>query len=90
VIGGAIGLAIATAAYKSYILPRLDEFITEEQRNMLLQSAESISLFPLPVQAQIRGILAGGYNLQFKILIGFAGAQIPSSLLMWQKKQIIV
>ncbi|KAA8564176.1 hypothetical protein EYC84_011123 [Monilinia fructicola] len=90
VMGGVIGLAIVTAAYKGYVIGRLDQFLALEQMNLILDSADAISLLPPDVQVQVRRVFAGGYNLQFRILIAFAAAQIPSSLLMWQKKQIRV
>ena len=89
-IGGVIGLAIVTACYKSYVLSHLSQFLTEKQTSDLFQSAEIISSFTPQLQNQIKKVFASGYNLQFKILIAFAAAQIPSSLLMWQKKQIVV
>jgi hypothetical protein len=89
-LGGVVGLAIATAVYKTFTLSRLDKFLTGEEIDTLLQQADSIALFSDEIQAQIRTIYAGGYNQQFKILAAFAAAQIPSSLLMWQKKQILV
>ena len=90
IMGGVIGLAIVTAAYKSFVQSRLGQFLTDDEISRLLQSAESIKTFAPDVQDQIRKIFAGGYNLQFRILIAFASAQIPSSVLMWQKKQITV
>lgn len=89
-MGGVIGLAIVTAAYKGYVITRLNQFLTPEQRDLVLQSADAISLLSSDVQVQVRRVFAGGYNLQFRILIAFAAAQIPSSLLMWQKEQIVV
>lgn len=86
-MGGVIGLAIVTAAYKGYVNSHL-EFLTLEERAQLLKSVEHIVLFDTETQDHIRSVFAGGYNLQFRILIAFSAAQIPSSLLMWQKKQI--
>lgn len=90
IMGGALGLAIVTAAYKGFVISRLDKFLALEQRQAILQSAEAIQSLTPAVQAEVKKIFAGGYNLQFRVLIAFAAAQIPSSLLMWQKKQIVV
>lgn len=89
-MGGVIGLAIVTASYKSYVLSRLHSFLTPEQTYDVLRSAKAILDFAPDVQDHVRIVFAGGYNLQFRILIAFAAAQIPASLLMWQTKQIVV
>ncbi|THV52412.1 hypothetical protein BGAL_0080g00350 [Botrytis galanthina] len=90
ILGGVLGIAIATAAYKSNIISNLDKIVTKEQRSLILESTSIIKTFDPRVQMQIRGVFAEGYNLQFRILVAFAAAQIPSSLLMWQEKQIVV
>ncbi|KAF7921517.1 uncharacterized protein EAE97_011306 [Botrytis byssoidea] len=88
ILGDVLGIAIATAAYKSNIISNLDKILTKEQRSLILESTSMINTFDSEVQTQIRGVFAESYNLQFRILVVFAAAQIPSSLLMWQEKQI--
>jgi len=87
-MGGVIGLAIVTAAYKGYIKSNLENFLTPNELSQLLESAQNISLFGANKQDKVRAVFAGGYNLQFRILIAFAAAQIPSSVLMWRRNQI--
>jgi hypothetical protein len=41
------------------------------------------------MQTSIRTIFGQGYNVQMVIMIGFAAAQIPASLLMWTKKPLM-
>jgi len=90
VMGGVIGLAIVTAAYKSYVRLHLSTFLSAEELTKILDSAHNIFIFGQHQQIRIREIFAGAYNLQFRILIAFAAAQIPSSVLMWQNHQIVI
>lgn len=90
IMGGAIGLAIITAAFNGLVTGRLGEQLTQGQLAALLQSPAIISTFPENVQETIRATLGEGYNLQMAILSGLAAGQIPASFLMWQKKQITV
>ncbi|KAF7914938.1 hypothetical protein BELL_0327g00030 [Botrytis elliptica] len=90
IMGGALGLAIVTAAYKGYVTSRLNAFLTVEEQLSIFESAKYIQSLSPEMQGRVREVLAGGYNLQFRILIALAAAQIPSSLLMWQKNQIVV
>lgn len=86
-MGGVIGLAIVAAAYKGYVQSRLNVFSTPE-RGTLFKSVEMIADFDIEAQDRIRVISAGGYNLQFGILIAFAAAQITSLIPLWRKEQI--
>lgn len=89
-MGGVIGIAIATTLLNGLVRSRLAGFLSHAQIEILLQSAKSLSSFPPTTQVMIREAFAEGFNLQMKVLAGFAAAQIPSTILMWQKKQITV
>ncbi len=89
-MGGVIGLAIATTVQNGFVRSRLSQSLSKDQVDQLLQSAEAVALFSPETQVGIRSVFANGYAIQMKILAGFAAAQIPSTFLMWQKKQIVV
>ena len=90
VMGGAVGLAVVTTVFNSNVRPALADLLSREQVETLLRSAGAVKSFAPETQEIITNTFASAYNLQMKILAGFAAAQIPSSILMWQKKQIIV
>lgn len=90
VMGGVIGLAIVTAALNGVVRARLRHVLPQAQVEELLRSAAAIASTSGSERDRIRIAFAEGYNLQMKILAGLAAAQIPSSLVMWQKKQILV
>jgi hypothetical protein len=91
VMGGAIVLAIATSVFNSYTRPRLAGFFESAQSSgNPISSMQSLAQFSSEEQASIKAILANGYNLQMYVLCAFAAAQIPSALLLWRKKQILV
>ncbi|KAL8786452.1 MAG: hypothetical protein Q9213_002768 [Squamulea squamosa] len=90
VMGGVIGLAIVTAALNGLVRSKLQNLLSPQQIEELLRSAGAVSSMPGPIRDEVRMIFAEGYNVQMKILSGLAAAQIPASLLMWQKKQIVV
>ncbi|KAJ2971514.1 hypothetical protein NUW58_g9397 [Xylaria curta] len=90
VMGGAIGLAIITAAFNGLVMQRLSNFLSNDQLSELLLYPGTITSYPSPIQDAIRNTFADGYTLQIKILAGLAAGQIPATLLMWQKNQIMV
>ena len=83
IMGGAIGLAIATSVLNSYVKSHLSAEISSQQLSSVLQSANAIGILNSTIQPTVRAAFGAGYNLQMKLMIGFAAAQIPVSLLMW-------
>ena len=84
-MSGAIGLTIVTAVFNNTLRPKLLQVLSLEQFQMLLQTTAVIDTFSPSVQSAVRKILADGYNLQIKIVIGLGAAQIPAAFLMWER-----
>lgn len=85
-MGGAIGLAIVTTVFNGVVRPRLEHLLSLAQLGALLRSTAVIENFQPELQYMVRSILAEGFNVQMRIMIGFGAAQIPAALLMWRKK----
>ena len=89
-MGGAIGLAVVTTAMNTYIRKHLADYLSPTQISTLLETTEAFESLSPQVADTVKTIFAQGYNLQMRIMIGFSAAQLPATLLMWQKKQILV
>lgn len=89
-MGGLVGLAIVTAAMKSYVESNLAQHLSSAQIEILLESTGAFETLPSEVVVVVKSIFAEGYNLQMRIMIGFSTVQIPVAFLMWKKKQILV
>lgn len=90
VLGGIMGLAIVISVMNRAIRSDLLDLLPESTVDTLLQTTDVIRHFPPAIQESVRLIFARGYNLQMAIMIGFAAAQVPSTMLMWTKKPIMV
>lgn len=90
ILGGMAVLAIVTSVMNRSIRNNLLTFLPVEEVVKLLDATKVLSTLPEDLQEQVRGVFGRGYNLQMKIIIGFAAAQIPATLLMWTKKPIMV
>lgn len=88
--GGALGLAIASNVLNNHFRSSLVGVVTADQLSALLQSTATIRHLPPGVQAQVITVLSDGYDMQMKILAGFAGAQLLAVGTLWRKKQISV
>lgn len=86
IMGGAIGLAIATNVLDSSIKRHLLTVVSSQQLDGILQSPQSISTLDRGLQSTVRMIFGNGYNVQMKIMIGFGAAQVLASLLIWGKQ----
>lgn len=83
VLGGLIGISIAASVSTPYIREHLLELVPPETVLRLLEKTETLSSLRGPLLKQVRKVFADGYDLQMKLLIGFAAAQVPATLLMW-------
>jgi hypothetical protein len=83
-------LAIVTSVMNRWVRSELEKFLPIEQVELLLQTTDVISKLPEAAKSQVREVFGRGYNLQMKIMIGMAAAQVPSTLLMWTKNPIMV
>ncbi|KAI9043094.1 MFS general substrate transporter [Aspergillus affinis] len=90
VMGGTICLAIVTAASQALLRSRLGHQLPPSQVDAILQSTEMLTSLSPDTQDLVRQVYSAGYNLQMKILAGFAGGQVIASGLMWQKQQVMV
>lgn len=88
--GGALGLAIASNVLNNHFRSSLVGVVTTDQLSALLQSTATIRQLPPGIQAQVIAVLSDGYNMQMKIMAGFAGAQLLTVGALWRKKQISV
>ncbi|PVI01633.1 MFS general substrate transporter [Periconia macrospinosa] len=88
VFGGALGLSITTSAMNNYLSSHMPAAVGGTSASALLQSVEVIREYPHEVQAQILKAFAEGYNLQMKIMVGFAALQVLVVGMLWRKNQI--
>ncbi|KAL4735695.1 major facilitator superfamily domain-containing protein [Aspergillus similis] len=87
VMGGCIGIAVVTAVANGYLQSHLRQVPAPEELCAVLQSAVRLSTLSSADQGLVRRAFSASYNLQMKILAGFAGGQVLASLLKWQQKQ---
>jgi hypothetical protein len=80
-----IGLGISATALSNYIKPRLASVLSPEQLSQLFQSSGSIAQFPPEQAAATRSVYNDAYNLQMRIVMGFALASLVVSLLAFRK-----
>ena len=90
VFGGALGLAIASSVMNSHLTSLLRDTIGPDRLSEVLQSITATKQFPPQMQVEVLRAFASGYNLQMKIMAGFAGLQVLVVGLLWRKTQIRV
>jgi hypothetical protein len=85
VLGGAIGLSIATSVMNSYFTNHLAKTLNQEQLSSLLKSTAEITDFPHVVQNQVLSTFLSGYNLQMRIIIASSCLQILVVFMLWRR-----
>ncbi|KAI1078176.1 putative multidrug resistance protein fnx1 [Whalleya microplaca] len=89
-MGSAVVLAVSTSVFNTYARPHLQSLLGVSNSDGLLLSGAALASLPQELQEGVRNILAEGYNRQTLVLCVSAGLQVLASLLMWEKKQILV
>ncbi|KAI1111251.1 major facilitator superfamily domain-containing protein [Nemania sp. NC0429] len=89
-MGSSIVLAISTSVFNTYVRPNLQELLKVSSSDDLLFSQDKLASLAPALLDKVRLILAEGYNRQVLVLAVSAALQVPASLLMWKKKQLVV
>lgn len=89
-IGSAIILAISTSVFNTYMRPRLHEILGNSDTDSLIRSVDAITSLAPRTLSEVQRSLAEGYNRQMLVLCISAALQVPASLLMWKKRQLVV
>ena len=87
-LGGALALCLVTAVMNNGLREDLLPYIDPDIMGHIFRTTAAINELSEPTKTLVRDVFMRGYNLQLHILIGFAGAQLPATLLMWQKEGI--
>ena len=87
VLGGAIGIGMATNLVNNQLKSSLSSILSEAQLSSLfIQPTEAIRMLQPALQDQVRMAFATGYNLQTRALLGFSAAEFLAIALMWERK----
>jgi uncharacterized membrane protein YeiH len=91
-LGGAVLIAIITAVGNGYAKDHLldQAILTPSEIEALFQSTQIISTFPPSTQSTVRKIFTEAFNLETKIVLGFAVAAVFTTVMMWQRPQVRV
>ncbi|KAL4798965.1 major facilitator superfamily domain-containing protein [Aspergillus venezuelensis] len=87
-LGGALGVAIATAILNSRLKSDLGSLLSQSELDEVLDSAQAINSLRPSVQDTVRKVFAGAYNQQMKAAGGFSVAQLLVVGLIWKRKQV--
>ncbi|KAF7881905.1 uncharacterized protein EAF02_006593 [Botrytis sinoallii] len=86
ILGGAIGVAIATSLLSSNVISALADILPAETVNHLLQNISSVALLSPGDQIAVRTAFAQGYKKQLAMILGFCAAELLAIGLMWERK----
>jgi hypothetical protein len=87
-LGGAVGLAIASSVVNSLVMPQLSDVLDGNMLDEITQQPEAILKLDPAVQLQVEEAFASAYQTTFKIITGLASAQFLSLAMMWKKEQL--
>ncbi|CAD6444310.1 497df385-445e-4097-bfd8-b7a1fd65287b [Sclerotinia trifoliorum] len=85
ILGGAIGVAIATSLLNNTVVSTLADILPAETVSHLLQNLSSMSSLSSHDQAVVQSAFAHGYHKQLAMILGFCAAEVFAIGLMWER-----
>jgi hypothetical protein len=82
-----VGIAIVTSVSTPYIRAHLQHIVPGDLALQILEKTDLMRKLPPNTLQQVQTLFGEAYNLQFKILIGFAVAKLPVTALMWTNQR---
>ncbi|RWA10729.1 hypothetical protein EKO27_g4367 [Xylaria grammica] len=89
-LGSAVVVSITTAVGNSLVKAKLTGILTPLQIQEVFRSSASINELSPELEEMVRTDFISSFDVQFRIVLGFAVASIISIVLLWKKKQILV
>ncbi|KAI4685845.1 uncharacterized protein J4E88_003682 [Alternaria novae-zelandiae] len=87
-LGGLVGIAIVTSISTPYIRSHLTDILPLELAESLLERTELVQTLSPETLERVRQLFGEAYNLQVKVLIGFAVAKVPVTGMMWTNLRV--
>ncbi|KAF2471879.1 putative multidrug resistance protein fnx1 [Lindgomyces ingoldianus] len=84
-LGGALAVAIVTAVMNNDVRRTLLPLMSPGELAQILRTTEAIEELKEPLRTIVKDAFLKGYNMQLRILFGFAAVEIPATIFMWQK-----
>ncbi|KAL4922920.1 MFS general substrate transporter [Aspergillus aurantiobrunneus] len=85
VLGGAIGVSIATSLLKNTVQSRLANGGPSEVLEDIMQDVSSVDRLPPSMQTLVRAAFADRYEQQLAMVLGLCAAQVLALGLMWER-----
>lgn len=83
-LGGAIGVSVATNLLNDTIQSSLSNALPADTVQALFENVSSLSSLSLDNQALVQSSFLSGYQKQFAMMLGFAAAEVLALALMWE------
>lgn len=81
-LGGAIGLAIASNIQNGQLVKSLGGVLSSHRLHLFLENVKLTHDLSPHLQERISDVFASSYTTQLRVMIGFAAAQLPATLLL--------
>ena len=89
-LGGALAISLVTAVMNQSVRNTLLPLLGAHDMEMIFLSPEALNTLQEPARIIAREVFWKGFNMQLRILLGFAVAQVPVTMLMWKKEQVTI
>jgi hypothetical protein len=85
ILGGAIGVSIATNLLNNTVKDRLEAIFPSSVIGKILEDVSSMRTLSPSDQSLVQAAFADGYQQQLAMILGFCAAEVIALALMWEK-----
>jgi hypothetical protein len=85
ILGGAIGVSIATNLLNNTVKGRLEAVLSSGVISNILENVSSVRALSPSDQSLVQAAFADGYQKQLAMILGFCAAEVVALALMWEK-----
>ncbi|KAF7931190.1 uncharacterized protein EAE97_009399 [Botrytis byssoidea] len=88
-LGGAIGLAIASSLFNSYTKRQLASHLNPDQITDIQQKPSAILHLSAELQLLARRIFAEGFEMQMILVVASVATSMISGMIVWRREQLV-
>lgn len=88
-LGGAIGLAIASTLFNGHVWSNLAKFLSPEQITTIREASSSISKMSPEIRVRVQSIFSEAFRVEFIFTTAVIGLSLFTALMVWRKQQLV-
>lgn len=88
-LGGAIGVGVASTLFNSHVWSNLAKFLSPDQITTIREASSSISKMPPEIRSKVQATFSEAFRVEFIFTTVVIGLSLLTALMVWRKPQLL-